>query len=74
MFLLLCPNKAHYVWLGSSFPAQEAGLAHSETDSGEEPSQDDVLRWAARVLPGEVKVDGAIGSYLLSNPDISVEM
>lgn len=73
MFLLLCPNKAHYVWLGSEFPSQEAGLAHSETD-GEEPGQDDVLRWAARVLPGEVKVARTVGEYLLGNADVSVEM
>ena len=59
--------------MGNSFPCAEAGMSHldSETD---EPSAGDVLKWAARVLPGEVTVGRAVGNYLLSNPDVSVEM
>ena len=72
MFLLLCPSKVHYIWLGNSFPCAEAGMSHMDSET-DEPSAVDVLKWAARVQPGEVTAGHAVGSYLLSNPDVSVE-
>lgn len=71
LFILLCPSKAHKIWVGAGFPAQEAGM---EVDEEGLPSADSVLKWAAKVLPGEVRIEATVGSHLLTNSSVVVEM
>jgi hypothetical protein len=72
LFILLCPSNAHKIWVGSAFPAHEAGI---EMDGDEDvPSAANVLRWAAKVLPGEARFENTVGSHLLTNEDVTVEM
>jgi hypothetical protein len=72
LFILLCPSNAHKIWVGTAFPAHEAGI---EMDGDEDvPSAANVLRWAAKVLPGEARFENTVGSHLLTNEDVTVEM
>jgi hypothetical protein len=73
VFLLLCPSNAHKLWYGAAFPTHEAGV---EFNSAKEdaPSVENILKWAAKVLPGDVRVENAAGSSLLTNSEVSVEM
>lgn len=68
LFILLCPNGVHKIWLGAAF---EGGI--EVTDEEDVPSDASVVRWASEVSPGEVRLAGAVGTHLLANSDVSVE-
>ena len=74
LFLLLCPSNEHFLWCGGVFPAAEAGVDMRDCTDDDVPSTASLLKFAALVALGEVDVDGAVGSYLLSNPAVVVEM
>lgn len=64
----------HKIWVGDSVNAQEYGIAADANSDDDKLSAANIIKWAAKVLPGEVKVDGSVGAALLENPDVSVEM
>jgi hypothetical protein len=80
VFLLLCPNHKHYVWVGREFDCKKAGIAVpvQQDEDGREPlppRASDVLRWVARVHPGEVRLDSSVGKHFQANPAaINVEL
>ena len=65
--LLICADGAHFLWVGPDFEYEEVGFG------GASPGPQEVVRWAAQVLRGEVKYIPAVGSRLLA-AKVSVEM
>lgn len=59
VFLLLCPNNEHHIWIGG-----DSQLAHSLTDKNESAVANLVLQWTKKISLGEV-------SEILSDLDLT---
>lgn len=74
LFLLLCPDLRHFIWVGPEFPFSEVGLDVA-LDGGWTVSAEcaeAVVQWSAGVLKGEVKAAELIGPALVANRDVTV--
>jgi hypothetical protein len=70
IFLLLCPNHQHHVWIGNSVNFQEFGI---EVDDNGSPIMSRFIKWISRVSSGEVTNKNLVGAYLLTS-DLSIHL
>lgn len=74
LFLLLCPDLRHFIWVGPEFPFSEVGLDVALDDDLTVAVEcaEAIVQWSAGVLKGEVKAAELIGPALVANRDVTV--
>lgn len=77
MFLLLCPDLHHFIWVGPEFPFSEVGLDVAPDEDlvhhvVAAECAEAIVQWSAGVLQGEVKAAELIGPALVANRDVTV--
>lgn len=77
LFLLLCPDLRHFIWIGPDFPFfsdDVVTLLDDDDDSVHVAAEcaEAIVQWSAGVLRGEVKAAELIGPALVANRDVTV--
>jgi hypothetical protein len=74
LFLLLCPDLRHFIWVGPEFPFSKVGLDVALDDDLIVAAEcaEAIVQWSAGVLKGEVKAAELIGPALVANRDVTV--